>query len=257
MNIDWFTFAAQIVNFLVLVALLRWLLYGRILRAMKVREEKIANRLKEAERKHSEAEEKVEQYEEKTREIDRRREELLEEARREAREEHERLLKEARREVDRKRDQWQQAYHRELDDLLSDLRRQAGKMGVEAARRTLVQLAETDLDKRMCDTFAARMRELGEEQRREIRRHLGNGDVEVSIRSAFDVSNEQKQRLRETIRETFGYGADISFETSTDLICGLELDVGGYRFGWNVREFLHDLEHDFDERLKSARYASS
>jgi hypothetical protein len=34
------------------------------------------------------------------------------------------------------------------------------------------------------------------------------------------------------------------------LICGLELDVGGYSFGWNVKDFLRDLEVEFSERLK-------
>ncbi len=34
MLIDWFTIIAQIINFLVLVALLKYFLYGRILQAM-------------------------------------------------------------------------------------------------------------------------------------------------------------------------------------------------------------------------------
>jgi vacuolar-type H+-ATPase subunit H len=98
MKIDWFTFAAQIVNFLVLVALLRWLLYDPIVRAMKKREEKIAGRLEEADRKREEAEEKVQEYEEKSRQLDQKRDELLKEARHEAHEEQQRLLKEAKQE---------------------------------------------------------------------------------------------------------------------------------------------------------------
>ena len=58
MKIDWFTFAAQMINFLVLVALLQWLLYGPIVRAMKKREEKIAGRLEQASWKREEAEER-------------------------------------------------------------------------------------------------------------------------------------------------------------------------------------------------------
>jgi F-type H+-transporting ATPase subunit b len=244
MNIDWFTFTAQIVNFLVLVALLRWLLYGRIVRAMKKREEKIANRLEEANRTRADAEEEVKLYEEKTRTLDDQREELLEEARNDAREEHQRLLRESKEELDRKRAEWQEAYDREREDLLSDLRRQAGQLGLEAARRTLSQLAGADLEGQMCEAFAERMRRLGGEAREEIEKRLEN-EGEVSIRSAFAVPDERRERLRQALHETFRYDAKVSFEESTDLICGLELDIGGYSFDWDVREFLQDLELEF------------
>ena len=47
MLIDWFTVVAQIVNFLVLVALMKHFLYGRLLRAIDEREAGIAARLAE------------------------------------------------------------------------------------------------------------------------------------------------------------------------------------------------------------------
>lgn len=250
MNIDWFTFAAQIINFLVLVALLRWLLYGPIVRAMNEREEKIATRLKEAEQKREEAEQKVQEYEEKSSEIDHQRKELLEEAREEAHEEQQRLLKEAKHEIDRRRRQWQDALNREQDDFLADLRRQAGEMGLHAARRTLAQLADADLEQRMCDAFTSRLAQLDNEQRDEIRQHFNNGEGEVIVRSAFDLGDNQCERIRDTIHNTFNTKANVFFAPSTDLICGLELDVGGYSFSWNVNDFLQDLEVEFSNRLK-------
>ena len=101
MHIDWFTFIAQIVNFLVLAGLLRWLLYGPIVRAMQQRQEKIASRLHEAQQKYAEAEAKGQQYEEKTREIEQQREELLREARQKAHQYRERLTEEAREDASR------------------------------------------------------------------------------------------------------------------------------------------------------------
>lgn len=251
MDIDWFTFAAQIVNFLVLVALLRWLLYDRIVRAMKRREEKIADRLKQADQKRAEAETRVKQYEEKRRQFDQQREELLKEARRAVQQERQQLLRQAKEDVNRQREKWHEEYRRGRDDLLSDVRRQAGQMALHAARRTLAQLADAELEERICNAFASRVEQLNDEQREEIVRHLGNGQADVSLRSAFELSDEWRRRLGELIRKTFSHDAEISFEKEPDLICGVQLDVGGYSFGWNVREFLHDLELEFDERLKS------
>ena len=45
MHIDWFVFAAQIVNFFILVALLKFFLYDRIVKAMDARQARIASRL--------------------------------------------------------------------------------------------------------------------------------------------------------------------------------------------------------------------
>ena len=60
MNIDWFTLSAQIVNFLILLVLLRKFLYGPLRNVMQKREEKVTSRLEEARRKLDEAEEQRE-----------------------------------------------------------------------------------------------------------------------------------------------------------------------------------------------------
>lgn len=253
MNIDWFTFVAQIVNFLVLVALLRWVLYGRIVRSMKQREDRIAGQLREADQKRAEAEAQAERYEEKTRDLERRREEMLQKARDEAQQERERLRREAREDVEHKRRQWEEAYRRQRRDLLDDLRRQVGRAAVETARRTLAQVADADLEARICETFAERIRQFDDAQRDQIARQMGNGRATVLVRTAFEVPDDRRRRLRDAIRESTGADVDVSFEQAKDLICGLELDIGGYRFGWNVQEFLGDLELEFDEQIEPRR----
>jgi len=50
MHIDWFVFFAQIVNFLLLVWLLKKFLYGRIINAIDTREAKIKATFEEAEK---------------------------------------------------------------------------------------------------------------------------------------------------------------------------------------------------------------
>ena len=253
MNIDWFTFAAQIVNFLILVALLRWLLYGPIVRAMRERERRIADRLEEADRKRAEAGETIDEYEQKCDRLDQQRDELLAESRKQAGQERERLLKEAKREVERRRERWREALGDEREALLADLRRQAGETGLHVARRTLAELADAELERRMCDTLASRLGQMGNDRREEIRNQLRDGSVEATVHSAFDLPDDQRERIGDSIREAFRADAEISFERSADLICGLELDVGGYSFGWNIRDFLGDLEVRFSERLKDDR----
>jgi F-type H+-transporting ATPase subunit b len=249
MNIDWFTFVAQIVNFLLLVGLLRWFLYGPIVRAMQEREESIAGRMEEAQQKLDDAESKASKYSEKTKQFEHDREELLKDARHEAHEEHQRLLREAREDVERHREQWEQATQRDQDDFLADLRRQAGEMGLAAAKRTLTQLADAELEGRMCDKFTAQIEELGDDRREEIRQHLNNGEGEITLLTVFELSPRQQGQMRRVIGEIFGTELAPEFATTPDLICGMELNVGGYSFSWNAKDFLRDVESEFAERL--------
>lgn len=250
MNIDWFTFVAQIVNFLVLVALLRWLLYGPIVRAMQQREDGIAARRQEAIDRQRDADAELQKYEAKILQIDEQREELLKAARHDAHDERERIVKEARQQVERKRAEWHQAFERERDDLLHEVRAQAGRLANEAARRLLSELSDASLEEQMLHVFNSRLQNLDEQQREIIAAHLGNGKDEITVSSTFDVPEQWRVQLQRTIRERFDYDAEISYEKDKDLICGLELRIGGYTFAWNAHEFLARMEHDFQERAK-------
>ena len=80
MLINWFTVAAQIVNFLILVALLKHFLYGPIVAAMTAREGKIAAQLTEAREKRQQAEQEEASLRQKIREIGEQRQAMLTEA---------------------------------------------------------------------------------------------------------------------------------------------------------------------------------
>lgn len=251
MNIDWFTFVAQIVNFLVLVALLRWFLYGPIVRAMQQREQKIAAEVLQAEQSQQEAEALTQKYEQKLRDLEEQRDAMLKNARHEVEVQRKQLLQNAREEVHRKRLDWLQAFEREREDVLLELRHRAGHMSVETGRRALAELAHESLEERIFATFTSRLHELDGERRKEIKSILGKGNDEVSIRSAFEITDSWKERLIATVTDEFEYRGGVNFELSPNLICGLELDVGGYAFGWNVNEFLENLETELEARLKT------
>src|SRR6056297_3265077 len=157
MQIDWFTFAAQIINFLILVGLLHWLLYQPITRAMAQREQRIADRLQAAAETRSRAEAREVELNAQLQALEQTRQAKLAEAHQDAQRQRKHLLAEARTEVDRRREQWTQAFHREQRDLMDETHRQTTKMGFQAAHRTLQALADEDLQTRMCRSFAGQL----------------------------------------------------------------------------------------------------
>ena len=65
MQIDWLTTGAQIINFLVLLWLLKRFLYQPVIRAMDRREEKIAHRIREAEHREQTATAQAQAFQDK------------------------------------------------------------------------------------------------------------------------------------------------------------------------------------------------
>jgi F-type H+-transporting ATPase subunit b len=247
MLIDWFTVAAQIVNFLVLVALLRHFLYGPIIRAMDRREEQVVSRLRDAESRWQEAEGEKQLYLDNQKTLDRQRGELLEQARGEAEELRRKLLAEVRHEVAESKKHWQAALAREREAFLKELRQRAGLQVFAVSAKALADLADAELEQKIIGRFIKEVGMLNAESRRELR--AAARQKAVTIVSAFAIAAEEQQRLGGQLREIIGDQAELRFAVDPGLICGVRFNVHGGVVGWNLEEYLHDLEQDLGQAL--------
>src|SRR5512133_960681 len=100
MLIDWFTVLAQVVNFLILVWLLKRFLYRPILDAIDAREKRIAKELADADAKKAEAQKERDAFWHKNEAFDRERAALFGKVTDEAKAERQRLLDDARQAAD-------------------------------------------------------------------------------------------------------------------------------------------------------------
>src|ERR1700679_1617617 len=97
MLIDWFTVAAQAVNFLVLVWLLKRFLYKPVLAAIDERGKRIASPLQDAEKKKAEALKEQTDFQHRNEEFDQQRIGLLSEATKAAKTERDKLMEASRK----------------------------------------------------------------------------------------------------------------------------------------------------------------
>jgi F-type H+-transporting ATPase subunit b len=248
MEFDLFTFIAQVVNFLILVALLRIFLYKRVIQAMDDREAKIASRLQNAEEKQKEAEQKASTYEKRKSELERERDELLEQARQEAEQRREELIEQAHQEVDQRRQEWHEGLQQQQEQFLATLRRRAGEQAYQIARKALQDLAEQDLDERIGRVFLKRLRSLDEQQRGELRDKLSDsGSARLS--SAFQLPAKLREELARELSEIADSEVDLAYESSPELIAGVELRIEDKKIGFSLDQYLDDLEERLNRIL--------
>jgi len=241
LQIDLFTFIAQIVNFLILVALLRIFLYKRIIQAMDERKRKIAERMDEAQAKQNEAEEKAESYERRKEQIQAEKEKMLSQAREDAGAERKELMKEARREVEQSREKWQESILRQRKSFAVELRRRSGEQVCRISRKVLKELADGDLELQAAKIFLKRLKDLSGKERENFFENIGDSDKLV-LRSAFDLPRKWRDEIEETLKEAAAGNTELDFKVSQDLICGIELDAGGRKISWSIDSYLESLE---------------
>ena len=244
MLINWFTVVAQIVNFLVLVVLLKFLLYNRIVKAMDERERKIQSRLKEAEEKEKAAEREVESLREKKRDFDEQREKMLAQVKEEADARRKEMTQEARQAVTNLQLVWQEAIQREKESFVQDLRKMAATHVYAIARKAFEDLADADLGERMVDVFLVRIQKMKKKEREALATSIKEGGNEVVIRSAFELSPKMREKMTRALHQHLTDEINPHYETASDLIVGIELKTRGRKIAWNLQHYLDTLEEN-------------
>ena len=242
MLIDWFTVAAQVANFLILVALLKHFLYDRIIQAMDEREKKVRTRLEEAERKEQESREEAEKHRQKNREIEEKRKDMLDKAKAAAESHRKELTQNARREVEDLRTGWQEALQREKTSFLRELKQLAGRQVYAVSRRALRDLADAEMEARVVEVFLKEIKTMKREAMEKMRRAFKENGNKTTVRSAFEISGTQRRQITRTLQENISENADVNYETDPDIIFGVELKSGGEKVAWSLSGYLKTLE---------------
>ncbi len=249
MLIDWFTVLAQVVNFLILVWLLKRFLYRPILDAIDAREKRIAKELADADAKKAEALKERDEFQHKNEAFDRQRAALLSKATDEATVERQRLLDEARKAADALSAKRLEALRMEQQSLSQALSHRAREEVFAIARKALADLATTSLEERMGEVFTRRLREMDDKAKTSLGEALKSASAPGLVRSAFDLPAEQRAGIQNALNETFSADIRLRFETAPDLVSGIELTTNGHKVGWSIADYLASLEENVDEFL--------
>lgn len=250
MLIDWFTVLAQIVNFLILVWLLKRFLYHPILNAIDVREKRIAKELADADAKKAEALKEREEFQRKNKEFEQQRATLFSQATEEAKVERQRLMDEARQAADALSAKRQEILRNEVHNLNQAISRRTRQEVFSIARKALVDLAGTSMDERMIGVFARRLLEMDEKAKKEFGESLKTASEPALVRCAVELPEAQRAAFQKTLNEAFSAEIKIRFETDPEKVSGIELISNGHKLAWSIADYLASLEKGVDELLK-------
>jgi len=258
LEINWFTFSAQILNFFVLIFVLQRFLYKPITKAMARREKTIRDRLLSASQQKEEAQQEVKHYEEMQQKFTDEKTELLTQAKSEVEQTRQRLLKEMQESVATERSQWQTSLQRQKDAFLHEVGDCTMQQLQATVRQVLTDLAESELETQIARVFLQKLRDLTETERAELVATLTastKDSIPLTLVSTFTLPPDICAAIATVLQDYFkavGSGKiessyeiagkiEPTYEIESSLICGIELRGTGYKLAWSMDTYLDSI----------------
>lgn len=259
--IDWFTVGAQVVNFLILIAILRYFLYGRILKAIDDRRRSIEQQQTEAQRLREELQQQLDQARRANEELDRKRDEMLQAIKAELAEFRKQQEDAARRDTELLRDRWLENLRHQRDSFLRSIRVRVVEATTQISRMALQDLADVSLESRMVERLIRELENLDASARAQLKSRRPGSDAPVIVESTFELDERLRELLQAKLHELFGQLGPIRFDVSEDLDCGIAVQVDSHTLSWNLRDYLDEMDEEMrrvvDEEIASANSPSA
>jgi F-type H+-transporting ATPase subunit b len=223
MSFSWSTFALQLVNFLVLVWLLKRFLFKPISTIVAERKAQILRAQAEAETARQSAQQAREDFDQRRSELEAQRQTISEQARTELAGERAKMLAAAQAEIDKLKSGMLTQLAEERQKVACEIGDQAVEIAIQLASRLLQQCAAPHLDQLWLDQLLDHLDRLTPAERAALIDQSGpdRGSLLVTTASPLDPDTESK--WRRSLTNHLGQSPPVSFAVDKDLIAGVEL----------------------------------
>ena len=251
MELNWSTFLLEIINFLVLVWILKRFLYRPVVTALRQRQEKIAEKLDQAARLKSESDDLQKQYESRLQDWEREKQQARELLQEEIHQEKARRLEQLETELqDESKKAATIVERRRTEERQRDLEN-AHAQGAEFAAKLLEAAAGPELESRLFDLLMRAIDGMSEDQRSDLRTRCAASDNRITVTSAFPMKPEQTEKLRQKLSGK--HSSDINLEHHLDpaLVAGFRIAIDALVLHLNLQDELEDFATLFHGKFDS------
>ncbi len=242
MHINWFTVIAQLVNFVLLVWLMKRFLYAPILDAIDKREKKIKAQLADAKAQKADAKKEQDDFSAKNADFDQHKKALMDAATADVQAERQKLLDAARTDAETLRTKQAKSLQEMQVSMQTDVAKKTQQAVFSITQKALADLASVSLESQSVAVFIERLGHLKADEKKAIVAAFQADKKPVQVQSAFALSASQQTHITAALTKLLGSAADCAFTTDPALISGISLMANGYRLAWSVSDYLTSLE---------------
>lgn len=247
MELNWSTFVLEIINFVILVWILKRFFYKPVMNIIERRRAGIEQTLNEAKDLHTTAETLRDQYENRLRDWEQERQQARDALQTEIDEERTRLMQELRNSLDQEREKAHVSEQRRLQTLMEKAEETALTHGAQFASRLFESVAGPELEARLLDLLTDELSRLSPEHLKQLRTNWGETPNEIHITSVFPLKDDQRQQLEQALRDLTKQTLSFHYEQDSKLLAGLSIRIDAWVLSANLRDELKsfaELAHD-------------
>ena len=245
MELNWSTFLLEILNFLVLVWILKRFLYQPVLDVIARRRVAIENRLAEAEQLHTDADALKDQYENRLSSWQQERQQAMDKLRHEIEANRFQQLGDLKQELAQEEEKIRVAGVRKEKQLLREIEQRALHQAAEFASRLLAEAAGPELENRLFDLLLDGLSTMPDDQISALGSKWGELPERILVSSAYVLADDKRHRLEETLSRVTGLSVPVHYEQEAELLAGLNITIDAWVLQLNVRDELHGFTELF------------
>lgn len=223
MQIDWWTFVLQSVNFLVLVWLLWRFLYRPVKEIIEKRKALAEKAFAEAETKGQEAEAARRRFETDRAGLARERQTMLTKVHGELQAERETVLEQARQEAEQMVEDARKSIDEQRQAALVELREQAAELAAELAADLLRQAGVNASGDVFLEQLSRQLAELEDDERERLRKDLAEEGARLTVVTSAPLTSEEKARWSDRLSASLDQAGKTDFISDPEILGGAEL----------------------------------
>ena len=238
MELNWSTFVLEIINFMVLIWILKHFLYKPVQDVIARRRAGIEKDLADAKELHANAEKLKEKFEGRLTEWERERQQAHEDMLREF--DDERICKTAELQtaLEQQREKSRVAEARRQDDVRRKVEETALDQAARFATRLLEQASGPDTQTRLVELVINELKGLPDKGIEKLRDNVRKTPGEIVVTSAFPLVDDQRQRLEQVLTGMIDADLSMRYEQKAELLAGLRITIGAWALGANIMDEL-------------------
>ncbi len=237
MELNWTTFVLEIINFLVLVWLLKRFFYKPVKEKIARRKQSIDDQLQQAVEMQQQAEELRKQYENRLVDWEDERQDARKKLQQEMDKERSRLLSELHLSIDAERKKSEVLATRKAEELqrLSEVR--ALELGARFVSRLLNDLASEEMQVRLIELLMSKLQQLRPAQRDALLSASEKGrTLSAQVTSAYPLNRTQQSVLEQYLDSFLSCQLNYNYAHDPKLLAGVRVTIGS----WVIHANLHD-----------------
>jgi len=247
-ELNWPTFILEIVNFLILVWILKRFLYKPVLEAIARRKAAIDKTLSDARERQADAKALEEQFKNRLAAWEDEKEKLRAGVREEVNAQRDQMMAALQESLTQEREKAQAVEARRVKELESRATELGTAKGVQFTARLLERAASAELEAKLADLLLEDLPLLPAEQLQRIRAAGRNDSHPVSVTSAFPLPAARRDAITQRLQEVIQHGISIEFKEDNRLLAGLRISIGPWVLRANIEDelpfFAEALRHD-------------